>query len=44
MWGMISGLIKLACEKERYILQAGGLTKQEFLEDGFEKIYETIAI
>lgn len=44
MWGMISGLIKLACEKEQYILQAGGLTKQEFLEDGFEKVYETIAI
>ena len=44
MWGMISGLIKLACEKEQYILQAGGLTKQEFLEDGFEKVYATIAI
>lgn len=39
MWGMISGLIKLASEKERYILQACGLTKQEFLEDGFEKVY-----
>lgn len=39
MWGMISGLIKLAVEKEDYLQKVGGMTKQDFLKDGFEKIY-----
>lgn len=39
MWGMISGLIKLAKEKEEYIELAGNISKEKFLHDGFEKIY-----
>lgn len=39
MWGMISGLIKLANEKEEYIELAGNIPKEKFLQDGFEKIY-----
>lgn len=44
MWGMISGLIKLASEKEKYILQASGFSKREFLNEGFERIYEMLSI
>lgn len=39
MWGMISGLIKLAKEKEEYIELAGNISKEKFLHNGFEKIY-----
>lgn len=42
MWGMISGLIKLAKEKEEYIELAGNISKEKFLEDGFNKIYSII--
>lgn len=42
MWGMISGLIKLAKEKEEYIELAGNMSKEKFLTDGFEKIYSII--
>ena len=44
MWGMISGLIKLAKEKEEYIKLAGNITKKEFLQDGFEKIYRILLL
>lgn len=40
IWGMITGLIKLASEKEEYLLIAGGLSKEKFLQDGFERIYK----
>ncbi len=43
MWGMISGLIKLAKEKEEYIEMAGNISKEKFLNDGFEKIYRIIS-
>lgn len=42
IWGMISGLIKLAKEKEEYIELAGNISKERFLADGFEKIYGII--
>ena len=42
MWGMISGVIALASEKEEYILLAGKITKERFMQDGFEKIYSSI--
>lgn len=42
MWGMISGLIKLAKEKEEYIELAGNISKEKFLNDGFEKIFRLI--
>ena len=44
IWGMVSGLIKLAVNKEKYIKQESGLTKQEFLRDGFEQIYNGITL
>ena len=42
MWGMISGIIKLASEKEEYIRIRGNVSKEEFLQAGFEKIYKAI--
>lgn len=42
MWGMISGLIKIASEKKEYIEMAGKIKKSEFLESGFETIYRII--
>lgn len=42
MWAMISGVIKIAFEKEEYIKTDGKLSKEEFLNSGFEKIYLTI--
>lgn len=39
MWGSLYGLITLADNKEAYILKSMGLSKEEFLEQGFEKIY-----
>ena len=42
LWGMISGLIKLASEKEKYILLSCNVSKKDFLTDGFEKIYSII--
>lgn len=42
MWGMISGIIKLAFEKEEYIRIRGNVSKEEFLKAGFEKIYKAI--
>lgn len=43
MWGMISGVIKLASEKEEYIRIRGDKSKEEFLQIGFNKIYKAIA-
>ena len=42
MWGMISGIIKLANEKEEYMQQAGNISKEKFLKDGFIKIYSIL--
>ena len=42
MWAMISGLIKLASEKKEYIEMAGKISKEKFLEEGFEKIFKII--
>lgn len=39
LWGMISGIINLACEKEEYIMSAGKISKEKFLADSFERIY-----
>ena len=43
-WGMLSGIIQLAANKEEYIKKAMGLSKREFLEYGFSLIYHSIAI
>ena len=43
-WGMISGAIQLAVNKEEYIQQQLGFSKEEFLSIGFETLYRTIAV
>ena len=42
-WGMISGIIQLAVNKEEYIKQSMGLSKEKFLEYGFSLVYYSIA-
>ena len=42
-WGMLSGLIQLAANKEEYIKKAMGLSKTQFLEYGFHMLYCSIS-
>ncbi len=42
-WGMLSGIIQLAANKEEYIRKSMGLSKIEFLEYGFSLVYHSIA-
>lgn len=42
-WGMLSGMIQLAANKEAYIEKAMGLSKEQFLEYGFSMLYRSIA-
>lgn len=41
-WGMLSGMIQLAANKEEYIKSAMGLSKMQFLEYGFRMLYCSI--
>lgn len=41
-WGMLSGIIQLATNKEEYIKKSMGLSKNEFLEYGFSLVYHSI--
>lgn len=41
-WGMLSGLIQLAAKKEAYIKASMGLTKEQFLAEGFHTLYRSI--
>lgn len=43
-WGMLSGIIQLAANKEEYIEQSMGLSKKQFLEYGFSLIYASVAV
>lgn len=43
-WGMLSGIIQLAANKEEYIQKSMGLSKEKFLEYGFSLVYHSIAI
>ena len=43
-WGMLSGIIQLAANKEEYINKSMGLSKIKFLEYGFSLVYYSIAI
>ncbi len=38
-WGEITGMILLAYSKEKYIRKVVGKSREEFLENGFERIY-----
>ena len=40
-WGMFSGLIQLATNKEEYIFQQTGLSREEFLSNGFDAFYNS---
>ncbi len=42
IWGMISGFIQLATNKQEYISQEMHRTKKEFLEQGFLFLYDAI--
>lgn len=42
-WGMLSGIIQLAANKEEYIKKSMGLSKVQFLERGFSLVYHSIA-
>lgn len=42
IWGMLSGLVQLAANKQEYILQEIHMTKKEFLEKGFMLLYDAI--
>ncbi len=42
-WGMLSGLIQFAANKEEYIKKTMGLSKIQFLEYGFQMLYRSIA-
>lgn len=43
-WGMLSGIIQLAANKEEYIKKSMGLSKEQFLGYGFSLVYHSIAI
>ena len=43
-WGMLSGLIQIATNKESYIGQRMERTKMEFLTFGFDMIYKSIIL
>lgn len=42
LWGMISGIIRLADEKTAYIEMAAGLSKETFLQNNFERLFDII--
>lgn len=42
-WGMLSGIIRLAANKEDYVKRTLGLSKHQFLEYGFGLLYASIA-
>ena len=42
-WGMLSGIIQLAVNKEEYIKKSMNLSKEQFLEYGFSLVYNAIA-
>lgn len=42
-WGMLAGLIQLASSKEEFIIQSMGVSKEQFLQYGFDMLYHSIA-
>lgn len=41
-WGALAGLIQMSVNKEAYIKKAMNLSRQQFLENGFETLYRLI--
>lgn len=44
LWGMLSGLVQIATNKQEYIEQQMGLSKEEFISYGFDTLYRSIAV
>lgn len=42
LWGMISGLVQIALQKQEYLKLAGGKDPKEFFREGLEKIYSLL--
>lgn len=42
LWGMLSGFIQLTSNKEDYVKCAMGLSRNQFLEYGFDMLYQSI--
>ncbi len=42
-WGMLSGLIQFAASKKEYMESAMGLSKEQFLQYGFQMIYHAVS-
>lgn len=42
-WGMLAGLIHFTANKKEYIQSAMGLTKEQFLQYGFDMVYHSIS-
>lgn len=42
-WGSLSGVIEMSVNKQEYIQKAMGMSKQQFLEFGFARLYRLIA-
>lgn len=42
LWSCISGIIKLAVNKSKYIFLSSGMTEEKFMQYGFEQIFRTI--
>lgn len=43
-WATLSGLIQLAATKQAYLAKYMNITKEQFLEDGFNKLYQIISL
>ena len=43
-WASISGIIRIADQKEKYLIKSVGTSKQEFLQFGFETLLKSIEI
>jgi len=42
LWSALSGIITMAHKKEIYISRAMGITKEQFMQDGFEMLLKSI--
>ncbi len=42
-WSMLSGIIQIAAKKEAYIRNSMNLSPQQFMEYGFDMLYQSIA-
>lgn len=42
-WAALSGVIRMACNKQAYLEKACGMTKAQFLSSGFQTLYRAIA-